>query len=369
MRTQTKGEFGGLGIEVTMEDELVKVITPIDDTPAAKAGVLAGDYDLQDRRPVRPRPEARGRGRKDARPGQHADQADASCARAPTSRSRLHDRARHHRGAGGQVARRGTTSAICASSRSPRRPIDGPRRRRSRRSRRTFRPTSSRASSSTCASIRAVCSTRRSTFPTPSCERGEVVSTRGRNPDETRRFNAGPGDLIGRQAADRPHQRRLGHRRRKSSPARCRICAAPRSSARAPSARVRSRPSSRWRERRAAPDDGALLHAVGPLDPGHRHHARHQGRRAAAGRSARARWSPRARSSLRGHIKGQSETDEGSGSVAYVPPDPKDDVQLNYALDLLRGKKTDPSFPPNPEKAVVASNPSISVSAAAAARR
>ncbi len=43
MRTQTKGEFGGLGIEVTMENDLVKVITPIDDTPAAKAGVLAGD--------------------------------------------------------------------------------------------------------------------------------------------------------------------------------------------------------------------------------------------------------------------------------------------------------------------------------------
>ena len=40
MRVQTKGEFGGLGIEVTMENELVKVITPIDDTPAAKAGVL-----------------------------------------------------------------------------------------------------------------------------------------------------------------------------------------------------------------------------------------------------------------------------------------------------------------------------------------
>jgi carboxyl-terminal processing protease len=40
MRTQTRGEFGGLGIEVTMEDELVKVITPIDETPAARAGVL-----------------------------------------------------------------------------------------------------------------------------------------------------------------------------------------------------------------------------------------------------------------------------------------------------------------------------------------
>jgi carboxyl-terminal processing protease len=43
MRTQTRGEFGGLGIEVTMENDLVKVITPIDDTPASKAGVLAGD--------------------------------------------------------------------------------------------------------------------------------------------------------------------------------------------------------------------------------------------------------------------------------------------------------------------------------------
>ena len=44
MKVQTKGEFGGLGIEVTMENGLVKVITPIDDTPAAKAGVQTGDF-------------------------------------------------------------------------------------------------------------------------------------------------------------------------------------------------------------------------------------------------------------------------------------------------------------------------------------
>ena len=43
MRIQTKGEFGGLGIEVTMENGLVKVVSPIDDTPAAKAGVKPGD--------------------------------------------------------------------------------------------------------------------------------------------------------------------------------------------------------------------------------------------------------------------------------------------------------------------------------------
>ena len=41
---QTKGKFGGLGIEVTMDNGLVKVVSPIDDTPAAKAGIKAGDY-------------------------------------------------------------------------------------------------------------------------------------------------------------------------------------------------------------------------------------------------------------------------------------------------------------------------------------
>ena len=44
MQTETKGEFGGLGIEIGMESGVVKVISPIDDTPAAKAGIKAGDY-------------------------------------------------------------------------------------------------------------------------------------------------------------------------------------------------------------------------------------------------------------------------------------------------------------------------------------
>ena len=43
MQVQTKGEFGGLGIEVTLEDGLVKVVSPIDETPAARAGIKAGD--------------------------------------------------------------------------------------------------------------------------------------------------------------------------------------------------------------------------------------------------------------------------------------------------------------------------------------
>ena len=44
MQTETSGEFGGLGIEVSMEAGVVKVITPIDDTPASKAGIKAGDF-------------------------------------------------------------------------------------------------------------------------------------------------------------------------------------------------------------------------------------------------------------------------------------------------------------------------------------
>ena len=47
MQTDTKGEFGGLGIEIGMESGVVKVISPIDDTPAAKAGIKAGDYIVQ----------------------------------------------------------------------------------------------------------------------------------------------------------------------------------------------------------------------------------------------------------------------------------------------------------------------------------
>ena len=43
MQVETRGAFGGLGIEITMEDGLIKVVAPIDETPAAKAGVMAND--------------------------------------------------------------------------------------------------------------------------------------------------------------------------------------------------------------------------------------------------------------------------------------------------------------------------------------
>src|SRR5437868_3036561 len=47
LQMETRGEFGGLGIEVTMEDGLIKVVSPIDETPAAKAGIMANDIITQ----------------------------------------------------------------------------------------------------------------------------------------------------------------------------------------------------------------------------------------------------------------------------------------------------------------------------------
>ena len=47
MQVETSGEFGGLGMQVTMENSVVKVVSPIDDTPAARGGILAGDIIAQ----------------------------------------------------------------------------------------------------------------------------------------------------------------------------------------------------------------------------------------------------------------------------------------------------------------------------------
>jgi len=52
---------------------------------------------------------------------------------------------------------------------------------------------------------------------------------------------------------------------------------------------------------------------------------------------------------VRGHLK--AEGDEQAGSQSYVPPDAKDDKVLSMAYELLRGTKSNPSFPPNPKAA------------------
>ena len=76
VQVQARGEFGGLGIEVTMENGLVKVIAPIDDTPAQRAGIESGDLVTHLDDEPRARAHAAAGGRQDAGPRQLPDHAD-----------------------------------------------------------------------------------------------------------------------------------------------------------------------------------------------------------------------------------------------------------------------------------------------------
>ena len=103
MQVQTRGEFGGLGIEVTMEDGLIKVVAPIDETPAHKAGIMANDIITHlDGEPVQGltlnQAVEKMRG-----PGQHQDPA-AHHAQGRGEAGRGHDHARHHPRALGALA-------------------------------------------------------------------------------------------------------------------------------------------------------------------------------------------------------------------------------------------------------------------------
>ena len=150
--------------------------------------------------------------------------------------------------------------------------------------RQAARPSIRSAMSSTCATMAAACSTRRSRSPTSSSTIGEIVSQRGREKTRyralLRRIDV-PGDLAHGLPVvvltNAGHRLRLGDRRRRAAG----------SSPRAGHGRAQLRQgigpdaaADSGRQHRAAPDHRALLHAVGPLGAGRRDRARH--RRAAA---------------------------------------------------------------------------------------
>jgi carboxyl-terminal processing protease len=350
MRTQTKGEFGGLGIEVTMEDELVKVITPIDDTPAAKAGVLAGDYISEiDGQSVR---------------GLKLEDAVEKMRGAVNTPIKL---TLIRKGADKPIELTIVRDVVAVQAVKSRVEDDVGYLRVISFTEKTY-PDLEKAIQKIKATVPAdklkgfVLDLRLNpgglldqaiNVSDAFLQRGEVVSTRGRNPDETRRFNAGPGDLtdgkplivlinggsasaseiVAGALQDLRRGTVLGTRSFGKGSVQTIIPLGENGALRLTTALYYT-PSGRSIQGTGITPD---IKVEEPLPQ------ELQGKMVTEGES-----------SLRGHIKGQSETDEGSGSVAYVPPDPKDDVQLNYALDLLRGKKTDPSFPPDPEKAVVA---------------
>ncbi|MBD8556833.1 S41 family peptidase [Rhizobium sp. CFBP 8762] len=347
MRTQTKGEFGGLGIEVTMENELVKVITPIDDTPASRAGVLSGDFiskiDGQDVRGLK-----------------------------------LEDAVGKMRGEVGSpikltILRKGADKPI---ELTVKRDIIAVKAVKFRVENDVGYLRVISFTEKTFDDLKAGIDKIKKDVPADKLkgyvldlrlnpgglldqaidvsdaflERGEVVSTRGRNEDETRRFNATAGDLVdgkpvvvlingGSASAseivagalqDLKRATVVGTRSFGKGSVQTIIPMGEAGALRLTTALYYTPSGKSIQGTGITPD----IKVDQPLP------AELQGKVEAAGES-----------SLRGHIQGQSETDEGSGSIAYVPPEAKDDLQLTYALELLRGQKTDPSFPANPEKA------------------
>ena len=186
-------------------------------------------------------------------------------------------------------------------------------------------------------------------------DRGLIVSTRGRNEDETRRHAARPGDLTGGKpiivlmnggsasaseivaGALQDHKRAtiLGTRSFGKGSVQTIIPLGANGALRLTTALYYT-PADRSIQGKGIEPD---IKVVQPLPE-----------------ELQGRVEARGESNLRGHIVGNEEDDEGSGSIAYVPPDPKDDLQLIYAKDLIRGTKQHASFPPDPEKAVPTQN-------------
>ncbi|MCQ4633880.1 MULTISPECIES: S41 family peptidase [Shinella] len=347
MRTQTRGEFGGLGIEVTMEDELVKVITPIDDTPAARAGVLAGDFIAKiDGADVR---------------GLKLEEAVEKMRGAVNTPIKL------------TLIRKGADKPIELTIM---RDIIAVRAVKSRVENDVGYLRVISFTEKTYDDLEAAITKIKEEVPADKLkgyvldlrlnpgglldqainvsdaflERGEVVSTRGRNEDETRRFNATPGDItdgkpvivmvnggsasaseiVAGALQDLRRATVLGTRSFGKGSVQTIIPMGDAGALRLTTALYYTPSGKSIQGTGITPD----ITVEQPLP------AELQGKLEAAGES-----------SLRGHIQGQSETQEGSGSSAYVPPEAKDDLQLQYALELLRGQKTDKAFPANPEKA------------------
>ena len=194
MQVQTRGEFGGLGIEVTMEDGLVKVVAPIDDTPAAKAGIRANDIitHLDD----------------EAVQGLTLNQAVEKM-RGPVNTKikltimrkgagqadRRHDHARHHPRALGALAHRRRRCRL-----HPHHPVQRADDRRPEEGDRAIFAAQIGADKlkgyvidlrNNPGGLLDQAISVSDTF----LDHGEIVSTRGRDAEETQRFNARPGDL------------------------------------------------------------------------------------------------------------------------------------------------------------------------------
>jgi carboxyl-terminal processing protease len=348
MQVQTRGEFGGLGIEVTMEDGLVKVVAPIDDTPAAKAGVMANDIitKLDD----------------EAVQGLTLNQAVDKMRGPVNSKIKL------------TIVRKGADKPIeltivrdiirVKSVRSHAEGDDVGYIRITQFNEQTTdglkQAINDLNSQLGADKIKGYIVDLRNnpgglldqaiSVSDTFLDKGEIVSTRGRNPEETQRFNARPGDMThdkplivlingGSASASeivagalQDHKRAtlIGTRSfGKGSVQTIIPLGAGNGALRLTTARYYT-PSGRSIQAQGIKPDIEVTQDV-PA-------------------SLKGETDSEGEASLRGHLAATGT--EKSGSQSYVPPDEKDDKALHMALDLLRGTASNAAFPPNPKASV-----------------
>ncbi|MGB7259751.1 MAG: S41 family peptidase [Pseudolabrys sp.] len=347
MQVQTRGEFGGLGIEVTMEDGLIKVVAPIDETPAAKAGVMANDIivKLDD----------------DQVQGMTLNQAVEKMRGPVNTKIKL------------TIMRKGQDKPVEVSItrdvirvRSVRSHMEGDDVGYIRLTQ--FNEQTTEGMKKAIADIKAKVSNDKLkgyiidlrnnpgglldqaiSVSDAFLQKGEIVSTRGRNAEETQRFNARAGDLTdgkpvivlingGSASASeivagalQDHKRAtlLGTRSfGKGSVQTIIPLGSGNGALRLTTARYFT-PSGRSIQAKGITPDIEVLQDV-PED-------------------MKAKTTDtKGEASLRGHLKGDAGKEQ-TGSQAYIPPDPKDDKALIMADELLRGVKVNSAFPPNPK--------------------
>jgi carboxyl-terminal processing protease len=344
MQVQTRGEFGGLGIEVTMEDGLIKVVAPIDDTPAAKAGVLANDIITKlDGEQVQ---------------GLTLNQAVEKMRGPVNTKIKL------------TIMRKGVDKPIELSItrdiirvHSVNSHVEGDDVGYIRITQ--FNEQTTDGLKKAISDIKAKVSEDKLkgyildlrnnpgglldqaiSVSDAFLQKGEIVSTRGRNPEETQRFDARPGDLTegkplivlingGSASASeivagalQDHKRAtlIGTRSfGKGSVQTIIPLGSGNGALRLTTARYFT-PSGRSIQAKGITPDIRVLQDI-PAD-------------------MKDKIDTMGEASLRGHLKAAQGKEE-AGSQAFVPKNPKDDKALIMADDLLRGTKVDSAFPPN----------------------
>jgi carboxyl-terminal processing protease len=348
MQVQTRGEFGGLGIEVTMEEGLVKVVAPIDETPAAKAGVMANDVitHLDD----------------EAVQGLTLNQAVDKMRGPVNTKIKL------------TIMRKGADKPIEVTIVRDIIRVKSVRWHPEGGDIGYIRVT--QFNEQTTDGLKAAINDLNSQLGVDKVkgyvldlrnnpgglldqaisvsdtflEKGEIVSTRGRNPEETQRFNARPGDLIkskplivlingGSASASeivagalQDHKRAtlIGTRSfGKGSVQTIIPLGAGNGALRLTTARYYT-PAGRSIQAKGISPDIEVLQDVPD--------------------NLKAQTDSKGEASLRGHLK--AEGAEETGSQSYVPPNESDDKAIKMALDLLRGTASNAAFPPNPKAAV-----------------